>query len=121
MKVAADRGWQSAGVTLEAGKTYHLRATGRFQVATDPQPWPSGPGGVTIRYWERKPLGMLLAAVHPEPFDPRTESSLLKPIAIGEEATLRPEASGTLYLRINDSPAELADNAGSLEVQIRED
>ena len=25
-----------------------------------------------------KPLGMLLAAVHPEPFDPRTESSLLK-------------------------------------------
>ncbi len=64
---------------------------------------------------------MLLAAVHPEPFDPRSESSLLKPIAIGEAATIRPTESGTLYLRINDSPAELADNAGSLDVQIREE
>jgi hypothetical protein len=28
------------------------------------------------------------------------------------------EASGTLYLRINDSPAELKDNAGSLDIRI---
>ncbi|HVU87834.1 MAG TPA: hypothetical protein VHD36_10975 [Pirellulales bacterium] len=119
VKVAADRGWQAAGVTLEAGKTYHLRATGRFQVAADPRPWPSGPEGVTIRYWERKPLGILLAAVHPEPFDPDSASTLLSPLAIGAEGTIRPEATGTLYLRINDSPAELDDNKGSLDVQIR--
>jgi hypothetical protein len=118
VKVAADRGWQSTGLTLEAGKGYRLRATGRFQVASDPQPWPSGPAGVTIRYWEGKPLGMMLAAVHPEPFDPSSQSSLLKPIAIGEDATIEPAITGTLYLRINDSPAELNDNAGSVEVRI---
>lgn len=119
VKVAADRGWQSSGLTLQAGKTYRLRATGRFQVASDTRPWPSGPEGVTIRYWERKPLGILLAAVHPETFDIRSASTFLAPVTIGAEGTIRPEATGTLYLRINDSPAELADNKGSLDVQVR--
>ncbi len=45
VKLAADRGWQSAGVTLEAGKTYHVRATGRFAVAADPRPGRAVPRG----------------------------------------------------------------------------
>ena len=118
VKVAADRGWQSSGIVVEAGRTYRLQATGRYQVAKDERSWLSDPNGVTIRYWEGRPLGVLLAAVHPEPFDPRTESSLLSPITVGQEATIQPQASGTLYLRINDSPAELADNAGTLDVRV---
>ena len=121
VEVAADRGWQSTGITLAAGKTYRLRATGRYQVAAAPRPWLSEPSGVTIRYWEGQPLGALLAAVHPEPFDPRQESALLAPIVVGNETTIQPTATGTLYLRINDSDAELADNAGSLEVQVTEE
>ena len=35
------------------------------------------------------------------------------------ETTLTPEQSGTLYLRINDSAAELSDNAGTLAVEIK--
>jgi hypothetical protein len=118
VKVAADRGWQSTGVQLEAGKTYHLRAVGQCQVADDPRPWLSEPAGLTIRYWEGHPLGALLAAIHPEPFDTGSDSSLLTPLLIGAEATIQPAVTGTLYLRINDSPAELAENAGSVQVSI---
>jgi hypothetical protein len=40
------------------------------------------------------------------------------PFEIGTSTTLRPESSGTLYLTINDSPGELDDNAGTLDVVI---
>jgi hypothetical protein len=43
---------------------------------------------------------------------------LITPNAIGMGGEFPIEHSGTLYLRINDSPAELADNAGSLEVRV---
>jgi len=38
---------------------------------------------------------------------------------VGLGATLTPQQAGTLYLRINDSAAELDDNAGSLTVEIQ--
>ena len=116
--VAADRGWQSSGIELEAGKSYRLTATGRYQVARAPRPWWCEPAGVTIRYWHGHPLGVLLAAVHPEGVDPRADSPLLSPLVIGPQAVIRPIESGTLYLRINDSAAELSDNSGKLDVQV---
>ena len=33
--IAADRGWQSSGVWLEAGKTYRVAARGRYQIAVE--------------------------------------------------------------------------------------
>ena len=39
-------------------------------------------------------------------------------VVVGLGTTLVPKRSGTLFLRVNDSPAELADNAGSLEVRV---
>ena len=66
MRVRADRGWQSAGVRVEAGQTYVLEAAGRYQVAHEPQVWWCEPGGVTIRYYRGRPLGMLLAAASDE-------------------------------------------------------
>jgi hypothetical protein len=118
VEVAADSGWQSSGVELEAGSTYRLRASGRYQVGNQPRPWWSEPDGVTIRYWHGQRLGALLAAVHPEPFDPQSTSALASPVLVGAEGTIRPTKSGTLYLRINDSPADLADNAGNVEVRV---
>ena len=118
VKVAADRGWQSSGVRLEAGQSYRLRASGRYQVANQPRTWWCEPGGVTIRYYHGQPLGILLAAVHPDPPGPGS-SPLIRPQVVGLGATLIPQQAGTLYLRINDSAAELDDNAGSLSVQIQ--
>ena len=37
VRVEADRGWQNSGLRLESGVSYRLRATGRYQVADQPQ------------------------------------------------------------------------------------
>lgn len=121
--VATDRGWQSSGVRVEAGKRYKLRAKGRYQLAAGPPVWWCQPGGVTIRYHEGSPLGILQGAIVPDrpgPIAPGRveETGLLAPVAIGLAATFVPTIDGTLYLRVNDSPAELSDNRGTLEVEI---
>lgn len=119
MTVDAARGWQNTGLRLEAGKTYELSATGRYTVATEPEPWWSEPGGVTLRYHAGRPLGRLLAAVRPDDGGDRL-SAFLSPEEIGLAATISPSASGTLFLAINDSPGELAENSGTLNVTIAE-
>lgn len=123
--IASDHGWQSSGVSLEAGKAYEISATGRYQIAADQtgvnsKPWPCEPGGVTIDYHDGRPLGMLLGAI-----DARNERSktagatFAEPFAIGLHTTIKPVAGGTLYLRVNDSAAKLDDNGGVLTVTIR--
>ncbi len=116
--LAADRGWQSSGVRVEAGKKYRLRASGRYQIDDVPRIWWCEPGGVTIRYYHGKPLGMLLAAVRSD--DPRAKgaSGLIKPTVVGLQRVLTAPRDGTLYFRINDSAGSLSNNAGSLSVEI---
>jgi hypothetical protein len=118
LSIAADRGWQNSGLRLQRGVKYRLRASGRYQVAEKPQIWWCEPGGVSIRYYRSRPLGILLAAVRTDGSEPDS-SGLLRPTAVGLGTTLTPSHAGTLYLKINDSPAELDDNAGQLEVEIR--
>ncbi|MEE9603563.1 MAG: hypothetical protein V3V75_09675 [Thermoguttaceae bacterium] len=116
--VDAKRGWQNSGLRLAADNKYELIAAGRYQLADKPRIWWSEPGGVSIRYYQGRPLGILLAAVHP---DRSTEglSPLLRPLAVGLGTTLRPKQTGTLYLKINDSAGELGDNAGQLKVEVK--
>jgi hypothetical protein len=119
VKIAADRGWQSTGFRLEAGKAYRINASGRYQVAKLPKIWWCEPDGVTIRYAGGRPLGQLLGAIVDEnDAAPPGSSGFLASAAIGRkfETTLR--RSGTLYLRINDYAAELADNQGEVSVRI---
>ena len=111
LTVAADRGWQNTGVRLEAGVRYKLTATGQYTLAGEPKPWISEPNGVTIRYHRGLPLGILLAVVRPEDSQ-QGPSPFFKPDVIGLGATIEPEQTGTLYLRINDFAGELADNTG---------
>jgi hypothetical protein len=125
--IAADRGWQSSGVQVESGKTYRIVASGRYQIATEPvhgalQPWPCEPGGITLEYHDGRPLGMLMGAVV-EVRESEKRSSTAgfgKPIEIGQRCELKPAHPGTLYLRVNDSAARLADNRGSLAATIEE-
>jgi len=137
--VAADRGWQSSGVWLEAGRHYLIKAEGRYEIARETvdgreRVWRSEPGGVTIEYRSGFPLGMLLGAI-----DARTsaapsaskkqagdagpaarEAGFAHPFAIGLRQTITPAESGTLYLRVNDSGGKLGDNRGQLSVVIEE-
>jgi hypothetical protein len=117
--VAADRGWQNSGLRLESGVTYRLRASGRYQVGREPQVWWCEPGGVSIRYYHGRPLGILLAAVRPDRPEPDAASALIRPSVIGLGVDLTPKQSGTLFLRINHSAGELRENAGSLTVAVK--
>ena len=73
---------------------------------------------MTIRYYAGQPLGILLAAVRPDERHIDKISPLVHPQVIGLGATFTSEHNGTLYLQINDSPAELADNSGTLDVEV---
>ena len=123
-EVDASRGWQNAGVALEADKTYRISASGRYRLGDNPKAWFAEPNGVTLRYHKGQALGLLLGAVVPDGlFDAEDEIApedlpFLSPMLIGTERELTPERSGTLYLRVNDSPAELGDNEGSCRVVV---
>ncbi len=120
IEVQADRGWQNSGLQFDAGKTYKLAAGGRYQVADKPKPWISEPNGVSIRYIQGRPLGILLAAVRPENSNGGA-NAFLKPIVVGFGTAIIPAESGTLYFKINDSAGELSDNAGHADVTITAD
>jgi len=116
--IVADRGWQSSGFRLQAGKTYRLSASGRYTIAAGPKPWPCEPGGVTIRYHQGRPLGTLLAAISDLEGDAPAYTPLAKPRAIGLSCEFKPERTGTLYLKINEAAGDLHDNGGALQATI---
>ena len=118
LKLKVARGWQSTGIRLARGQEVELAASGRFQLVAKPKKWMSEPGGVTIRYYRGQPLGKLLAAVCDESAV-ETMTPLAKPKPIGLKGSLTAGQAGTLFLKINDSAAELADNVGTVSVVVR--
>ncbi len=129
--IAADRGWQSTGWRLQSGKTYSITAAGRYVIARDgiagddipgdsipgdSEPWPCEPGGVTLEYHDGLPLGMLLGLLRP--VDDHRTADFSKPLAVGLQASVTPEVDAILYLRVNDWPACLSDNEGTLRASI---
>lgn len=119
VQIRADRGWQSSGILVAARTTYVFEATGRYQLAREPATWWCEPGGVTIRYHDGRPLGMVLAAASDQSQPLQALSPLAQPQPIGLGATVAFDSPGTLFLRINDVSAELADNEGEVTVRIR--
>ncbi len=118
--VSTERGWQSTGIQVAAGATYLLEASGRYQIAETSKVWWCEPPGVTIRYYAGQPLGIVLAAADDASDSPTYMTQLLSAKPVGDKRELTFARSGTLYLRINDSPAELADNRGEARVRIRQ-
>ena len=117
--VSAERGWQSTGLRLPPGTAYVLESSGRYQIGTEPRIWWCEPGGVTIEYYQGRPLGMLLAATI-DPLRPLVgKSPLLAPQPIGLGGTITSTDGGILFLRINENPAQWEDNAGELVVTVR--
>ncbi len=126
VKVSAAEGWQNTGLILEAGKRYELKASGTYVIGAEPDgtPWPCEPGGITLEYHAGEPLGKLLAVVDDRPVarrepPPPATSRFLHPEPIGLSATITPQKTGVLYLRLNDSPAGGGDNRGAASVSIR--
>jgi hypothetical protein len=118
--VVSDRGWQSSRIRLEEGHTYQITARGQFSLGDDPKPWMSEPQGITFRYSEGSPIGMLLGCVRREEQNESKRESMLQTIAIGKSREMKAPSTGTLYLRLNDAWNSLVDNHGQVEVTIRE-
>lgn len=119
LDIAADHGWQSSGVLLEAGQKYEITASGRFTLADRPKPWESEPQGITFRYFDRRPLGLLVGCICLEEGNAGGDNDpMLKVIEIGRGRTLEVPLSGTLYLRLNDAWNSLGDNRGRVSVEI---
>ncbi|MEM8681656.1 MAG: hypothetical protein AAGF97_20095, partial [Planctomycetota bacterium] len=115
-----NRGWQSTGYRLLSGKSYVITAKGRYQIHEDGDSWMCEPNGITLRYYAGRPLGMLMGTIRLD--DPGLGVARLgRPISIGLRRRIEPVESGTLYLKVNDHPAELEDNLGTLTVRIEEE
>jgi hypothetical protein len=126
VSLRADRGWQSSGLFVEAGRRYRLVATGQYVVGASTvggqvRPWTCEPQGITLRYFEGEPLGKLLGTVREErPGQAPGNLSMRAVSALGRESEWTAQTTGTLYLRVNDAWNSLADNSGELQVTISE-
>jgi len=134
--VESARGWQPSGIQLAAGQLYEIRAAGKVLLQQNPEPWPAEPNGITLAYHAGQPLGILLGAIRDDvtesnvttitnrPIDSHkpplveSEARFMSPLVIGAGCRFRAPRSGTLYLRLNDSPAKLQDNLGMVQVLI---
>jgi hypothetical protein len=121
--VAADRGWQNTGLTLEAGRSYALTARGRFRIGAlaDTPPGTttileSEADGISLRWYRGRPSGRLVAAQWLEDEEAGPEGFVV--LAEGGRGEFAARVTGPLYVKINEAPGELADNEGSLDVEI---
>jgi hypothetical protein len=115
--VAADRGWQPSGSSMEAGETAELVASGRAGVgragAIDLE---STGDGISLRWYRGRPLGRLLVAQWAVP----AEGGRPRFVVVAEGAAARFTAitTGALYLKLNAPPGELAGFDGGLDVAL---
>jgi hypothetical protein len=130
-EISAQSSWQSTPITVEPGDQFTFTATGEFIVGQTTIPWRCRPNGITVEYYDGRPLGMLMAAVIPKLSQP-FHAAPVEPVAIGTSGSGRYKTSpphapsqpvsfnhaGQLAFRINESPAKLGDNRGSLKVTI---
>ena len=119
-QIAADRSWQATGIQLSKGDQVTIFGTGQYRVKMTDQPWTCESGGVTLRYYQGNPLGMLMAAVLP-PADEadNINQALIIAQPIGYQQTITANHDGQLCFRINESPTDLSDNLGGLEVTVQ--
>jgi hypothetical protein len=103
VNVRADRGWQPAGVDVQAGNTYRFESTGQWNLdGHSPAVGAAGMSGGD---------GMLVGVL-------MSDFQLSEEFEIGEASDWTAPASGTLYLRCREAMAALADNSGEITVTI---
>jgi hypothetical protein len=108
------KGWQSTGLLVPAGSQLIMAAKGRYQVGKDPRPWWCEPQGVTIEYYRRRPLGMLIGSFATADGDGLSDS-----FVIGNRKRITTKHGGVLFLRINERAGGLGDNRGNIAVRIK--
>jgi hypothetical protein len=118
VSVKANRSWQASGLLVQAGDRLSVKAGGEFVVGTEPAPWRCFPSGVTLEYYRGEPLGKLLMTIVAPIKDEPDFSVPIHVQAVGEAASLVATQTGELHFKINESPAQLADNSGQLRIEL---
>ena len=117
--VDATRGWQPAPFALRAGQTVSVTAQGRYTLRrpSNARAWESEADGVTIRYYQGKPLGQLVACLLPLRITDAAPNLPANPVqGIGSSGTITATSDSWLFLRVNEATGELGDNAGELSL-----
>jgi hypothetical protein len=117
-RIDVNRGWQSAGWLLRGGESYRVMAAGRYEIVRDGETWPCESGGVSIEYFNGRPVGALLGALRYVDATHSGPHSFERPMLIGLEATITPQRDAVLYVRVNDSPATVGSNEGEIALRI---
>lgn len=108
--VPATRRWTNTGVNVRAGDVVRIESAGTVQLSGDAADT-SSPGGAgsgrraPSAPMPDRPAGGLIARIGNS-----------DPLFVGADSTLRANASGRLYLGVNDD--ELGDNRGEFRVKI---
>ena len=103
VRIQARRGFQPSGVNVRKGQVYRFVASGTWRLA---------PGEQLMDAKGRAGRGRLVGVV----FD---RYKLGETISLGTHGAFIAASSGRLYLRCNDGFSKLADNEGSVLVEIR--
>ena len=115
--VAADQGWQNSGWSLAKGEHCSFAATGRVTVGqASAGRLESSPDGITLRWYRGRPVGRLMVAQWVEPADGGRPSFCI--LADGSSGEFTAATAGPLYLKLNESPGELADNGGTFTLSL---
>jgi len=140
MKLATDQAWQAAPVKLVAGQSVRITASGRYVIRKQSQgfdiddldalllappteaaaDWYSEPDGITIHYYQGRPIGQLIARLLP--IKPADVGPYLTPpddFAIGMANTITAKQECWLLLKVNEPPSEYSDNSGELVIELQ--
>jgi hypothetical protein len=130
VEVDAARGWQNSGLRLTRGQRYTVRAQGRAKVGqasachqdASACQLETEPDGISIDWYRGRPLGRLLAAqwaafpVGPDAAPGGRPRFLI--VAEGAAGDFIAPVDGPLFFKLNESPGDLADNAGAFQVDV---
>jgi len=110
IRVPANSGWVSTGITVVQGEPINLVTTGEVQLSTDPNDIATPAGAKSGRYAPRSPhppslAGALIGRVGNGPA-----------FGIGDQRSILAPATGLLYLTVNDGDRN--DNSGEFGVTI---
>ena len=110
IRVPANGGWVSTGITVLQGEAVNLVTTGEVRLSSDPNDIATPAGQKNGRYAPRSPLPGSLAGA----LIGRVGNGA--PFGIGDQRSFPAPATGLLYLTVNDG--EKSDNSGEFGVTI---
>lgn len=112
----AETGSLATGLILQPGKEYRLSASGRFHIGCRGKVYPCEPNGITLSYFNSRPIGTLLAEIVPE--GATLDELPIQTEPIGTKGNITPKKQGELYLRLNIPTNEIKNSKGTCSVAL---